>query len=91
MRPISPAISVHPQRVAVRDREDVDSVPATWIAFHRGADRGFRELPRIVEREFFAESLLEHTVRDRRTAPLGHEVLRGDRPAHVARVHVGSF
>src|SRR5438309_7055250 len=93
MRPISPeAISVRPQEsVAVRNRQDVDSVPTARISLHRGAHRGFGELPRIVERELLAESLLENPVRDRRTAARGHEVLRRDRPAHIARVHVGAF
>src|SRR5437016_6422175 len=77
--------------MAVRDGEDIHAVPAARIAFHRRADRGLRELPRLVEREFLAEPLLEHAVCDWRAAPRGHEVLRGDRPAHVARVHVGSF
>src|SRR5881628_497126 len=81
-------MSVHLQRVPVRDREHVDAVPAAGVAFHRCAHGRFRELPRLVERELLAEPLLEDAVRDRRAAPRGHEVLRGDRAAHVARVHV---
>src|SRR5947207_13027556 len=77
--------------MAIPDGEDVHAVPAPRIAFHRRADRGLCKLPRLIEREFLAEPLLEHAVCDRRAAPRGHEVLRGDRPAHVARVDVGSF
>src|SRR5207245_880371 len=58
------------------------------VAFHRRSNRRLRELPCLIERELLAESLLEDAVRDRRAAPRGHEVLRGDRAAHVARVHV---
>src|SRR5467141_1110140 len=91
MRPISVAISVHLQRVAIRNREHVHAVPASRVPLHRGAHRRFGELRRLVERELLAESLFEDAVGDWRAAPRGHEVLRSDRPAHVAREYVRSL
>src|SRR5438552_985279 len=73
-------------------RPDVDRlVVHEPVSVGRSAHRGFRERPRLVKRELLAEPLLEDPVRDWRTAARGHEVLRRDRPAHVARVHVGAF
>src|SRR3989442_15320654 len=91
MPPFPFHVSFPPKRVPLQIRGPAPPVPDPGAPPHRGAPPRFSEFRRLVERELLAESLFGDAVGDWRAAPRGHEVLRGDRPAHIAREYVRSL